>query len=184
MDAPGILTTCAACAAPLAHDAPRCVRCKLRYCNATCQHDHWRRGHKQMCKKIHRGGNAEQYNADKKYKEAVAVAVEACAEDVNGDDVLITISMRRNYAMMLYRDDGATIGDLHEAVETLEDLALIARRVFGSSHPELVTIELGALKEAQRALRAREALLAKYLLYAASALAIAAFALARSRRSR
>jgi hypothetical protein len=31
-----------------------------------------------MCKKIHRGGNAEQYNADKKYKEAVAVAVEAC----------------------------------------------------------------------------------------------------------
>ena len=26
-----ILTNCAACAAPLAHDAPRCVRCKLRY---------------------------------------------------------------------------------------------------------------------------------------------------------
>jgi hypothetical protein len=38
--------------------------------------DHWRRGHKQMCKKIHRGGNAEQYHADKRYKEAVAVAVE------------------------------------------------------------------------------------------------------------
>ena len=35
-----------------------------------------------MCKKIHRGGNAEQYHADKKYKEAVAVAAEACAEDV------------------------------------------------------------------------------------------------------
>ena len=32
-----ILTNCAACAAPLAHNAPRCVRCKLRYCNATCQ---------------------------------------------------------------------------------------------------------------------------------------------------
>ena len=42
---------------------------------------HWRRGHKQICKRIHRGGNAEQYHADKKYKEAVAVAVEACAED-------------------------------------------------------------------------------------------------------
>ena len=40
-----ILTTCAACAAPLAHTAPRCVRCKLRYCDSTCQHDHWRRGH-------------------------------------------------------------------------------------------------------------------------------------------
>ena len=67
-----ILTNCAACAAPLAHDAPRCVRCKTRYCNKTCQHDHWRRGHKQICKRIHRGGNAEQYYADKKYKEAVA----------------------------------------------------------------------------------------------------------------
>ena len=28
-----ILTTCAACAAPLAHDAPRCIRCKMRYCD-------------------------------------------------------------------------------------------------------------------------------------------------------
>ena len=37
-----------------------------------------------MCKKIHRGRNAEQYHADKKYKEAVAVAVEACADDTSG----------------------------------------------------------------------------------------------------
>ena len=40
-----------------------------------------------MCKKIHRGGNAEQYHANKKYKEAVAVAVEArvgVLEDVLG----------------------------------------------------------------------------------------------------
>jgi len=84
-----ILTTCAACAAPLAHTAPRCVRCHTRYCDATCQHDHWRRGHKQICKRIHRGGNAEQYNADKKYKEAVAVAVEACAEDTKGQTCYI-----------------------------------------------------------------------------------------------
>ena len=34
--------------------------------------------------KIHRGGNAEQYHADKKYKEAVADAVEACADDTKG----------------------------------------------------------------------------------------------------
>ena len=84
-----ILTNCAACAAPLAHNAPRCVRCKTRYCNATCQHDHWRRGHKQICKRIHRGGNAEQYHADRKYKEAVAVAVEACAEDTKGQTCYI-----------------------------------------------------------------------------------------------
>ena len=34
-----ILTTCAACAAPLAHDAPRCVRCWTRYCDATYEDD-------------------------------------------------------------------------------------------------------------------------------------------------
>jgi len=86
---PMIITNCAACAAPLAHDAPRCVRCKTRYCNSTCQHDHWRRGHKQICKKIHRGGNAEQYHADNKYKEAVAEAAEACAEDTKGQTCYI-----------------------------------------------------------------------------------------------
>ena len=79
-----LITTCAACAKPLAHNAPPCERCKTRYCDRTCYLDHWRRGHKQICKRIHRGGNAEQYNADKKYKEAVAVAVEACAEDTKG----------------------------------------------------------------------------------------------------
>ena len=84
-----LLTNCAACAAPLAHTAPRCIRCQTRYCNKTCQHDHWRRGHKQICKKIHRGGNAEQYHADKKYKEAVAVAVEACADDTKGQTCYI-----------------------------------------------------------------------------------------------
>ena len=42
-----------------------------------------------MCKKIHRGGNAEQYHADKKYKEAVAEAVEACADDTKGQTCYI-----------------------------------------------------------------------------------------------
>ena len=205
-----ILTTCAACAAPLAHDAPRCIRCKLRYCDSTCQHDHWRRGHKQMCKKIHRGGNAEQYHADKKYKEAVAVAVEACADEatdllelrrfdeaksllrgtipiarrVLGESDRITLQMRWNYAVALYKDDGATLNDLHEAVTMLEDTARVARRVFGGAHPTVANIEV-SLRNSRLALRDREALLAKYLLYAASALAIAAFAFAqRSRRSR
>ena len=67
------------------------MRCKTRYCNSTCQHDHWRRGHKQICKKIHRGGNAEQYNADKKCKEAVAIAVEACADDTKGQKCYICL---------------------------------------------------------------------------------------------
>ena len=100
-----ILTNCAACAAPLAHNAPRCVRCWTRYCDSTCQHDHWRRGHKQMCKKIHRGGNAEQYNADKKYKEAVAVAVEACADDTKGQ-IVVQGNLANTY-QLLHRYDEA-----------------------------------------------------------------------------
>ena len=86
-----LITTCAACAKPLAHNAPPCERCKTRYCDRTCYLDHWRRGHKQICKRIHRGGNAEQYNADKKYKEAVAVAVEACADDTQGQTCYICL---------------------------------------------------------------------------------------------
>ena len=35
-----ILTNCAACAAPLALNAPRCVRCLTRYCCETCLRNH------------------------------------------------------------------------------------------------------------------------------------------------
>ena len=75
-----ILTKCAACAAPLPHtSAKQCSRCKTRYCGPACQKQHWDGGHKDLCKRIKKGGGAEQYHADKKYKEAVAEAVEACA---------------------------------------------------------------------------------------------------------
>ena len=78
-----ILTTCASCAVALPPLAKQCSRCKTRYCGQACQALHWKAGHKDLCKKIKKGGGAEQYNADKKYKEAVAVAVEACADDTN-----------------------------------------------------------------------------------------------------
>jgi hypothetical protein len=43
---------------------------------------HWQEGgHDQLCKTIKKAGGAEQYNANKKYAEAVTVASEACAED-------------------------------------------------------------------------------------------------------
>ena len=82
-----ILTNCAACAAPLAHDAPRCVRCKV--------------------------------------------------------------------TMTLYKDEGATLDDLREAVTTLEDVERIARRVLGGTHPIVSPIE-HRLHNARAALRARE----------------------------
>ena len=172
-----ILTTCAACAAPLAHTAPRCVRCHTRYCNKTCQHDHWRRGHKQICKKIHRGGNAEQYYADKKYKEAVAEAVDYAnslvalerfgeakallrkrtpmARRVLGESHVISLGMRWIYAKTLYLNASATLGDLREAVTTLQDAEPTARRVFGGAHPITEGIEFH-LRNARAALCARE----------------------------
>ena len=80
-----LLKNCASCAAPLPRLAKQCSRCKTRYCSAACQKKHWEEGgHDALCKKIKKGGGAEQYHADKKYKEAVAVAVEACAEDTKG----------------------------------------------------------------------------------------------------
>ena len=91
-----ILTNCAACAAPLTHDhRKRCSRCKTRYCNEACQRQHWERGgHEALCRRIKRGGGAEQYHADKKYKEAVAVAVEACAAASRIEHLLMTPSYR------------------------------------------------------------------------------------------
>ena len=86
-----ILTNCAACAAPLPHKAKQCSRCKTRYCGPACQKQHWDAagGHKDLCKLIKKGGGAEEYHADKKYKEAVAEAVEECAEDTKGQTCFI-----------------------------------------------------------------------------------------------
>ncbi|CAH0378065.1 unnamed protein product [Pelagomonas calceolata] len=79
-----ILIHCAACAAPLVHDAPGCGVCATRYCSEACRLDGQRGGHNEVCLAIHDGGNAEQYHADQKYNEAVSVAVEACADDTAG----------------------------------------------------------------------------------------------------
>ena len=80
-----ILTHCAACAVPLPRPAKQCSRCKTLYCGPACQKQHWDAGgHDKLCKKIKKGGGAEQFHADKKCKEAVAVAVEKCAADTKG----------------------------------------------------------------------------------------------------
>ena len=80
-----ILTNCAACAAPLPRPAKQCSRCKTLYCGPACQKQHWEEGgHKDQCKLIKKGGGAEQYNANNKYAEAVAVAAEKCADDTKG----------------------------------------------------------------------------------------------------
>ena len=65
--------------------------------------------------------------------------------------------MRMHYARALYQDEeSATLKDVREAVETLEDLERTARRVFGGEHPNVAGIGI-SLREARAALRAREA---------------------------
>ena len=54
-----------------------------------------------------------------------------------------------------YRDDGATLDDLREAVSTLEDLERTARRVLGDAHP-LTTGIREDFCDALAALSARE----------------------------
>ena len=86
-----ILTQCAVCATELGLSlGKKCGRCSTRYCGAECQVQHWKEGgHDNLCKKIKKAGGAEQYNANTKYTEAVAVAAEACAEDTKGQTCYI-----------------------------------------------------------------------------------------------
>ena len=77
------------------------------------------------------------------------------ARRVLGESNDVTLRMRWNYADVLYQDPGATLDDLREAVTTLEDVALIARRVLGGAHPVTAGIEAG-LREARVVLRAGE----------------------------
>ena len=87
-----LFTRCTACAAPLPEDAVRCAACATGYCSERCErYDRRRGGHGKICGAIASGGGAEQYQADKKYDEAVAAAVEECAEDTKGQTCYICL---------------------------------------------------------------------------------------------
>ena len=68
----------------------------------------------------------------------------------------VTLKMRWIYANTLYMDPGATLDEVREAVETLEDVVRLWKRVFGEAHPETPRVQ-GALEEAREALAARAA---------------------------
>ena len=86
-----ILTQCAVCATELGLTlGKKCGRCSTRYCGPACQEQHWKeRGHDELCNKIKKAGGAEKYHADEKLKEAVAAAVEKCADDTKGQTCYI-----------------------------------------------------------------------------------------------
>ena len=68
----------------------------------------------------------------------------------------LMFSMRSTYAKSLYQDPAATLGDLSEAVKTIEEIEPTARRVLGGAHPITTGIEQN-LQDARAALRAHQA---------------------------
>ena len=91
-----------------------------------------------------------------RFKEAKALLRKTIpvARRVLGERDQFTLLMRRNYAEALWRDNGATLDDLREAVRTLEETERIARRVFGGAHPITTGIER-FLRNGRAALAAR-----------------------------
>ena len=75
------------------------------------------------------------------------------ARRVLGNSNGTTLRMGTLYAQALYKVDGATLDDLREAVETLEDTERIARRVLGGANPITSAIE-EKLRDARAALNA------------------------------
>ena len=76
------------------------------------------------------------------------------ARRVLGESDDLTLKMRWTYAMALYKDPDTTLGDLREAVETLESVAPVWTRIFGEAHPETPSVQR-ALEDAREALAAR-----------------------------
>ena len=79
----------------------------------------------------------------------------AVAQRVLGENKDLTLRMRLGYAAAIYRDPGATLEDLREAVTMLEETERTARRVLGGAHPTAKQIE-NSLQNARAALHARE----------------------------
>ena len=81
--------------------------------------------------------NLERFEeANSMMRKAVPVA-----QRVLGESRQLTLMMRWKYAATLCEADGATLGDLREAVNTLEETERIARRVLGGAHPTTRGIE-------------------------------------------
>ena len=77
------------------------------------------------------------------------------ARRVLGESHEVAIKMLWIYAEMLRKDESATLDDLRDALNMLEDSARGARRVYGSAHPFAKGCEY-YLQRLRAALAARE----------------------------
>ena len=77
------------------------------------------------------------------------------ARRVLGDSHEVTLKLLWIHVEMVYKDDSATLANLRKAVNTLEDAARDARRVYGRAHPFAEGCEYH-LEKSRAALAARE----------------------------
>ena len=78
------------------------------------------------------------------------------ARRIIGETNITFLRMRWLYALALFKDQAAKLDDHREAVETLESVARLWKRIFGPAHPETPKVH-GALEEAREALATRAA---------------------------
>ena len=100
---------------------------------------------------------ADALTSLERFEEAKALSRKATpvARRVLGENHEDTLRLKWIYATALCRDDGATLAELREAVNTLEEVERTARRVLGGSHPLTRTFE-DHLRDTRVALAARE----------------------------
>ena len=93
---------------------------------------------------------ANSLNVLRRFKEARELYLKniPVARRVLSEGHELTLKLRWSYAEALYYDKDATLDDLREAVTTLEELALTARRVLGPVHPSAAGIE-SSLRKSQ-----------------------------------
>ena len=99
---------------------------------------------------------ASHLHRQKRYNEIKALLLRMipAARRTLGDGYDLTLLMRSIYANALCEDDVATLDDVREAVEMLEETTRTARRVLGGAHPRLGVFE-ESLQNARTVLRAR-----------------------------
>ena len=122
-------------------------------------HFGWLRLHGEEHERTLSAGNnyAASLIALKRYAEIKSLLrkMMPVARRVLGESDQLALKMRFGYARALYKDKGATLDDLREAVTTLEDTERTARRVLGGAHPTTTGIE-AELRRARADLCARE----------------------------
>ena len=97
----------------------------------------------------------KQLNRFREAKSLLRKLIPVARRVLGENYAVVTLGLESIYAEALYRDPGATLDDLREAVTSLEELERTALRVLGGSHPFTAEIQ-DELREARAALHARE----------------------------